>query len=90
MEILGTTRNDEEGDNAGAKIKEGREPLVQTKASKVTGNKLTVCEGDKTTAVTFFDVIYGNNVMPTQMLEAPLLGVGKVLPLERDERSMLK
>ena len=45
-------------------------------------------EGDKT--INSFCVIYGKSVMSAQMLEVSLLGVGKVLHLERDARSMVK
>ena len=37
-----------------------------------------------------FYVIYGSNVMSAQMLEVSLLGVGKVLRLEREAWSMVK
>ena len=39
---------------------------------------------------TVFYVIYGKSVMSAQTLEVPLLGVGTVLRLERDECSMVK
>ena len=38
----------------------------------------------------YFYVIYGKNVMSTQMLEVSLLGGGTVLRLESDARSMVK
>ena len=37
-----------------------------------------------------FLLTYGKNVMSAQMLEVSLLGVGVVLRLERDARSMIK
>ena len=36
-----------------------------------------------------FDAIYGSNVRTVQMLEVSLLGVGRVIRLERDPRSMV-
>ena len=43
LEIIGTTSNDIERDDAGARIIEGWEKLVNTTASKVIGKKLIVC-----------------------------------------------
>ena len=43
MEIIGTTRNDIERDDAGARIIEGWEQLVKTTARKVIGKNLIVC-----------------------------------------------
>ena len=42
LESKGTTKNDMERDNAGARIIEGWEQLVKTTASSVTGKKLIV------------------------------------------------
>ena len=42
LERLGTTRNDIERDDAGARMIEGWEELAETTASKVIGTKLIV------------------------------------------------
>ena len=45
MEIIGTTRNDREKNDAGARIIGGWEQLLETTASKVIGKELIVCNG---------------------------------------------
>ena len=47
-------------------------------------------EGTKQDKQKLFHVIYGTNVLSDLMLEVSLLGIGKVLHLERGGLSMVK